>query len=76
MSMRKLFRETVKITNENIILATPLVVFMWILTSYVSFSQQTVNSMPLLVLSSVTVIVMTAAFFGGWFYMVKKAVKL
>ena len=76
MSMRKLFIETVKITNENIILATPLVVFMWILTSYVSFSQQTVNSMPLLVLSSVTVIVMTAAFFGGWFYMVKKAVKL
>ncbi len=76
MSMGKLFKDTVKVTNENIILATPLVVFMWILTLYVSFSHKTVNSMPLLVLSSVTVIVMTAAFMGGWFYMVKKAVKL
>ncbi len=74
--MRKLFRNAVKITNDNIILAMPLIIFMWILTIYISFSKQTVNSLPLLVLSGVTIIVMTGAFFAGWFYMVKKAVKL
>ncbi len=76
MSMLKLFRETVKITNDNIILAPPLIIFMWVLSLYIAFSRETVNSLPLLLLSSVTILVMTAAFFAGWFYMVKKAVKL
>ena len=74
--MFKLFRDTVKIKNENIILATPLILFMWILSVYISFSKAAVTSFPLLVLSFVTVIFMTGAFFAGWFYMVKKAVKL
>lgn len=76
MKMGKLFKDTVGITNDNIILAFPLILFMWILSLYVSFSRQTVNSLPLLILSSITVLVMTGAFFAGWFYMVKKAVKL
>ncbi len=76
MSMRKLFRETFSITNDNIIISFPLILFMWILTLYISFSSQSVNSLPLLILSSVTVLVMMSAFFAGWFYMIKKAVKL
>lgn len=76
MKMGKLFKDTVGITNDNIILAFPLILFMWVLSLYVSFSRQTVNSLPLLILSSITVLVMTGAFFAGWFYMVKKAVKL
>lgn len=76
MSMLKLFRETVKITNDNIILAPPLIFFMWVLSLYIAFSRETVNSLPLFLLSSVTILVMTAAFFAGWFYMVKKAVVL
>lgn len=76
MSMRKLFKETFGITNDNIILAFPLILFMWLLTFYINFSRQTVNSMPLFILSSLTVLIMTGAFFAGWFYMVKKAVKL
>ena len=76
MSMGKLFLDTVKITNDNIILAPPLILFMWILGLYIDFARQTVNSLPLFFLSALTVLVMTAAFFAAWFYMVKKAVKL
>lgn len=74
--MLKLFKETIKITNDNIILAPPLILFMWVLSLYIAFSRQTVNSLPLLLLSTVTVLFMTGAFFAGWFYMVKKAVKI
>ncbi len=74
--MGKLFKDAIGITNDCIIIAFPLILFMWILSLYVSFSRETVNSLPLVLLSSVTVLVMTAAFLAGWFYMVKKAVKL
>ena len=72
--MGKLFKDAIGITNDCIIIAFPLILFMWILSLYVSFSRETVNSLPLVLLSSVTVLVMTAAFLAGWFYMVKKAV--
>lgn len=74
--MLKLFKDSIKITNDNIILATPLIFFMWILSLYVGFSRLTVDSLPLAILSFVTVLFMTGAFFAGWFYMVKKAVQL
>ena len=74
--MLKLYKNALKITNDNIILATPLILFMWILSLYLGFSKLTVNSLPLLLLSGVTVLFMMGAFFGGWFYMVKKAIKL
>lgn len=74
--MLKLFKDTVKITNDNIILATPLIFFMWLLSLYIAFSRNAVNSVPLLILSFTTVLFMTGAFFAGWFYMVKKAVNL
>ena len=74
--MIKLFKDAVKITNENIILATPLILFMWLLSMYVGFSKLSVNNIWLALLSFVTTIFMTAAFFAGWFYMVKKAINL
>lgn len=74
--MFKLFKENIKNTNDNIILATPLILFMWILSLYVGFSKMSVNSMPLAILSFITILFMTAAFFAGWFYMVKKSVLL
>ena len=74
--MLKLFRDTVKTTNDNIILATPLIVFMWVLSLYLSFSKSSVTSVPLMILFFTTVIFMTAAFFSGWFYMVKEAIIL
>lgn len=74
--MLKLYRDTVKITNENIILATPLILFMWILSLYIAYSKSAVGSIPLLLLTSVTILLMTSAFLSGWFYMVKKAIHL
>ena len=74
--MIKLFKDAVKVTNENIILATPLIIFMWLLSLYVGYSRLSVNSLALMALSFITTIFMTAAFFAGWFYMVKKAIKL
>ncbi len=74
--MLKLYKDTVKTTNENIILATPLIVFMWLLSLYLGFSKSSVTSLPLLILFFMTVLFMTCAFFSGWFYMVKEAVAL
>ena len=74
--MFKLLKDAIKITNDNIILATPLLLFMLILSLYIGFSRMSVNSLPVLLLSCITVVFMTAAFFAGWFYMVKKAIAL
>ncbi len=74
--MLKLYKDTIKITNDNIILATPLILFMWLLSLYLSFAKNAITSTPTLLLSFITTIFMSAAFFAGWFYMVKKAVKL
>ena len=74
--MIKLFKDAIKITNENIILATPLILFMWILSMYVGFSKLSVNNIWLAFLVFITTIFMTAAFFAGWFYMVRKAINL
>ncbi len=74
--MGKLFKDAITITNDNIIIAFPLILFMWIFTLYITFSRQTVNTLPILLLSTVTVLVMASAFLAGWFYMIKKAVKL
>lgn len=74
--MFKLIKDAIVITNENIILATPLIIFMWLLSLYVGFAKFSANSLLHVLLSFVTIIFMTAAFFAGWFYMVKKAIKL
>ena len=74
--MIKLFKDAIKITNDNIILATPLIFFMWILSLYVGFSKLSVSNIWLALLVFMTTIFMTAAFFAGWFYMVKKAINL
>lgn len=74
--MIKFFNRAFKITNENIILTTPLVLF-WILISfYMWFAQAAPKNLASGILLFVTIIFMFAAFFAGWFFMVKKAVDL
>lgn len=73
--MFKLFKDTFKSTNEGIILATPLILFMWIITLYISYSKEVVDTIPEMVLSGVTMLFMFSAFCSGWFYMVKKCVE-
>lgn len=74
--MFKLYKEAFKTTIDTIILATPLVLFTFVLSIYLSFSKSSINSVPLLILTVITVLLMISAFMSGWFYMVKKAVKL
>ncbi len=72
--MFKLFKNAFKIANDCIILAIPLVLFMWILSFYFAFSNAVVNMPAEIILAFVTVLFMTGAFLSGWFYMVQKAI--
>ena len=73
--MFKLFKDSFKATNEGIILAVPLVLFMWLITLYISYSKQVVDTIPEFILSGITVLFMTSAFCSCWFYMLKKCVE-
>lgn len=73
--MIKLFKDTFGISYYNIILATPLVLFMVIVSMYLGFSKNTVDTLPEMFLSIFTLWVMFGAFLAAWFFMVKKAVK-
>lgn len=72
--MFKLFKKAFKTANDCIILAIPLVLFMWILSFYFGFSNTVVNSPAEFILAFITVLFMTGAFLSGWFYMVKNAI--
>jgi len=73
--MFKLFKNTFKTTNEGIILAIPLVFFMWLISLYINYSKEVVDTIPEMVLSGFTMLFMASAFCAGWFYMVKKSVE-
>ena len=72
--MFKLFKQAFKTTNEGIILAIPLTLFWWIITLYMNFSIKVVDTYSEMILSGITMLFMTSAFFAGWFYMTKKCV--
>lgn len=74
--MFKLFKNAFKLTNEGIILATPLVLFMWLITLYLSFAKGVVDTIPEAVSAFLTLLCMLGAFFAGWFYMVKKSIDI
>ncbi len=74
--MINIFKQAAKITNYNIILAIPLIVFVKLLDLYSLYSRNTVDSTHELILASVTVLFMSGAFFASWFYMVKEAIEL
>ncbi len=74
--MLKLLNQALKITNDNIILAIPLIIFMWVINFYSLFSKYTVDSFPEFLLASVTILFMVGAFCAGWFYMIKEGISL
>ena len=74
--MIKIFQKAFKITNENIILTTPLVLFLFLLSLYLGVAQRAPENVVSAVLLLVTILFMISAFFAGWFYMVKKAIDL
>lgn len=74
--MRELFRDAIKITNYNIIIAIPLIVFIKVLDLYSLFSRYNIDSMPKFLIASITVLFMFGVFCSGWFNMVEGAVQL
>lgn len=74
--MFKLFKNSFKVTNDCIILATPLIIFLSILGWYFGYASDSVDNIPKLVLAIITIFVMTSGFFAAWFYMCKKTLKL
>lgn len=74
--MIRYFGKAFKITNENIILATPLVLFLLLLSIYIGVAQNAPVNILSASLLSITTVLMVSAFFAGWLYMVKKAIDL
>ncbi len=74
--MIKYFLRAFKITNENIILTTPLVLFLFVLTIYLGVAKTAPANIFSLLLLSLTILFMLSAFFAGWFYMIKKAIDI
>ena len=74
--MRELFKEATRITNYNIILTIPLIVFVKVLDLYSLYSKYTVDTTPKFILASITILFMFGVFCSGWFYMVEEAIKL
>lgn len=74
--MIKYFRKAFVITNENIILATPLVLFLFLLSLYLGVAKNTPENIQYTLLLIATILFMLSAFFAGWFYMVKRAIDI
>ena len=74
--MLKLFKNTFKTTNDCIILAAPLIVFLSILGWYYEYAADSINTVPKLILACITMFVMFSGFAAAWFYMAKKTVAL
>ena len=74
--MFKLFKNSFKTTNDCIILAAPLIVFLSILSWYYEYAIDSINTTPKLILACITIFVMFSGFVAAWFYMAKKTIAL
>lgn len=74
--MRELFKDAIKITNYNIILTIPLIIFVKLLDLYSLYSRNNVDSTLKFLIASITVLFMFGVFCSGWFLMIKGAISL
>lgn len=74
--MIKYFSRAFKITNENIILATPLILFLFLLSIYLDVAKNAPENILSATLLLITTLFMLSAFLAGWFFMVKRAIYL
>lgn len=74
--MRELFKDAIKITNYNIILTIPLIIFVKLLDLYSLYSRNNVDSTLKFLIASITVLFMFGVFCSGWFLMIKGAITL
>lgn len=74
--MLQLFKNSFKTTNDCIILATPLIIFLSILSWYYKYAVVAIDTTPKLILASITIFVMLSGFMAAWLYMAKKTISL
>lgn len=74
--MLKLFKNSFKTTNDCIILATPLIIFLSILGWYYNYAADSIDTVHKLVLAAITMFVMFSGFVAAWLYMAKKTIAL
>ncbi|MBD5401847.1 hypothetical protein HDR58_03460 [bacterium] len=74
--MFRLFKSNFKTTNDCIILATPLIIFLSILGWYFDYAKNSVDNIPKLILAFITILIMIAGCCSAWFYMTKKTLSL
>lgn len=74
--MQGLFKQAAAITNNNIILAIPMIIFVKIIDLYSFFSRFHADTTLKLFIASLTLLFMFGAFCAGWFYIVKEAINL
>ena len=71
--MLKIIKESFRLTNNYLMIATPLILFSLITSLYLIFSAG--GSRFGLLLTLILLFLMLGAFLSGWFYMITKAVK-
>jgi len=74
--MIKYFKKAFQITNDNIVLTTPLVLFLFLFSIYLGVAKGAPENIQSAILLLFTILFMISAFLAGWFFMVKKAVAL
>ena len=72
--MIRFFLDAFKITNNNIILATPLILFMLLTTIYNSILSSGSANFLVVLLGLFTSLFMWAAFLSGWFFIIRQAI--
>lgn len=74
--MFKLFKNSFNTTNDCIILAPPLIIFMSILGWFCKFTMNGADTVPKIILGGITLLIMTSGFLSAWLYMCKKTIQL
>ncbi|MBQ8459112.1 hypothetical protein IJ541_03300 [bacterium] len=74
--MFKIIKNSFKTTNESIILATPLIVFLSILSWYGNYAADVANTIFKQIFAGVTIFIMACGFLSAWLYMAKKTIAL
>lgn len=74
--MLKYLQNAFKITNENVIVAVPLLIFYILINLYLGYTKYMADTPLEALIAMLTITFMVAVFLAGWFYMIKKAVDL
>lgn len=74
--MLKLFKNNFSKTNDCIILAAPLIIFISIIGWFTNYALNEANTAFKSILATTTIFIIIAGFSAAWFYMVKKILKL